>query len=433
MRPLWTLLVERGIDVTGSDERFLGHNAAEVDGRSCLIYSTAIGEDNVEMQAALTAGIPAVHRAQALNAVLQGRRWTGVTGSHGKTLTAAALAHILDEGALDPTWYLGGQPLDRQLAHLGLGEVGVAELDESDRSILLTAPPIAVITNIDDDHMEVYKDYADLQATLKAWALSLGRDAQVVLCLDDGGTLMLADELAEEPNAPALITYGRSNDADVRIVDIQPTPNGRGSVVTVETTQGSRIRFDLKLIGEHQALDAIGAATAATLYGVGLAQSAQALSTFTGAQRRLNPVGNAGGVQVLDSYAHHPTAIRADIAAARLTLGDGGTVVLAFQASGLERVTRTHAEIAHAVGLADEIVLLPLHTSVTDARAGHLVPLIATALQDRVHDTVDTLQEAAVMLADLADKGDVVLLMGAGDVTDLGPLLLKELDSVNAA
>ncbi|ROO88091.1 UDP-N-acetylmuramate--alanine ligase [Actinocorallia herbida] len=428
MAPLATLLRGAGTTVTGSDASRGGHAAHHVDGRTVVVRSTAIEETNVEVSAAKVQGIPVVHRAQALDLVLADHNWTAVTGTHGKTTTTAMLAHILLRSGLDPTWAIGGSPIGMEAARWSIREAGVAEVDESDRSFLLTSPPIALVLNLDADHLENYNGrYGELVDAFEQWGRHLGEDTQLVLCGDDGGAMMLRHRLLGIGGSPHITTYGRTAAADMRIQRIE---SGRaGSVVALT----SGVTFTFPVLGEEQALNAVGAITVAGLYGVPEADAAQALETFAGVERRLTHSTFDTGTTILTSYAHHPTAIRADLEAARQLADEcRGRLILAFQPSGLHRVTTMYTEIALALAAADETVLLPLHTRYTGGEHDHLLPMIADR-QRRVRAVARDLAEATDALLEAVKPGDVIVLMGTGDVADLAPALATATEAVETA
>ncbi|MCD0448867.1 Mur ligase domain-containing protein [Actinocorallia sp. API 0066] len=406
MWPLGVFLRAAGHTVSGSDLAWSGHDTENVEGASCVVYSTAVDAMNPLLAAARRRGVPAVHRAQALDLALDALNWTGVSGTHGKTSTTAMLAHILRETGADPSWIVGGRPSGMAAAHCGGGLAGVAEVDESDRSMLLTRPFFALVTNLDDDHTENYGGGSGLLDTVEAWAR---RANSVVVCADDVGGSALATAL--RLGRSRVLTYGTGGDTDVTIKETRSLRDATA------VTLGDGVRFLLPVPGPEQALNSVGAIAAASLYGIDTSAAAEALETFAGVERRLTVTPLAGDVAVLDSYAHHPTAIAADLAVAAAS----GRVVLAFQPSGHERIVRLAERIADATRAADELVLLPPHSH-RDTPTDHLVAYLR-----RHHPRLTVVADAAeatARLAELARPGDTIVTMGTGDVAGLTPRLL---------
>jgi UDP-N-acetylmuramate--alanine ligase len=467
------IMLARGIAVSGSDSRpsevlttlaalgaevHVGHDAAHLDGADTLVISTAIRPDNPELAEARRRGLRIIHRASALASVMAGKRTVAVAGTHGKTTTTAMLSTILLASGLDPGYAIGGVLTETGLgAAWGDGEIFVAEADESDRSFLLLSPDAAIVTNIEADHLDNYAGLAEIEDTFTAFARRIRPGGLLVLCADHPGTRALAAAVADLPLR--VCRYGASPTADYLVSGL--TPRGMGISMTV--TAGSRLaagsgpavggkraaggksaaggqlaaggqpaagagaqRIELAVPGRHNALNAAAAFAAAVELGVTWPQAAAGLAAYRGAQRRLEPKGDAAGVRVLDSYAHHPTELTADLRAAREIAG-GGRVIAVFQPHLYSRTRIFAAEFGTALGLADLVFVLDVYAAREDPEPGVSGQLVADAVPRGKARYLPHEEAAPAAVADVAEPGDIVLTMGAGDVTNLGPLLLRAL------
>jgi UDP-N-acetylmuramate--alanine ligase len=443
MSALAHVFAARGARVTGSDIQdsprmlalaamgcgvHVGHAAERVAGASCVVVSTAVSEDNAEVAAAIARGIPVIHRAQALAAAMADRRSVAVTGTHGKSTTTAMLAAALEEAGEDPSFVIGadlGAP--GASARLGSGSVFVAEADESDRSFWWLRPDVAVVVNIDDDHPENYGGLADHLDAFERFVDGITPGGVLVVNADDAGACALTERVRARAGRPRIITYGTAAHADVRIAEIEST--GSGSITTVRAGDG-HARIRLAVPGRHMAHNAVAAFAAAVALGVEPGKAAAGLGAYRGVRRRLTLHGRASGVTVVDSYAHHPTAMAADLETVREMAGEHGRTLVVCQPSGAARVAAFGAEMGRVLAAADAVVLTEVYTrhdddvtthrTVADAVAEHGGTVICT------HDRDDI--AAAIIV--LARPGDVVVTMGAGDVTTLGPVLRDRLTRV---
>ena len=439
------IMLARGIAVSGSDAKdsvalaalralgatvHVGHTAANLgaDGQvDTLVVSTAIREDNVELVEARRRGLAVVHRAGALASVMAGRRAVAIAGTHGKTTTTSLLTVALQHCGADPSFAIGGNLNESGAnAHNGTGDVFVAEADESDGSFLLYAPTAAVITNVEPDHLDHYGTPAAVAAAFDAFALRVLPGGFLVTCADDTGAVALT--ATARAKGVDVRTYGVDPQSDLRLVDL--TTKGLGS--SFEAVLGGRRlgRVELRIPGRHNALDA----AAALLVGLGLGFPAErlreGLAGFTGTRRRFEHKGTAHGVRVFDSYAHHPTELTADLAAAREVAGQG-RVVAVFQPHLFSRTKFFAAEFGAALGLADEVVVMDVYAAREDPVPGVTGALVAAFVPlDPEHVVYEPSWSAvAGHLAGRARPGDVVLTCGAGDVTMIGPEVLARLDS----
>ncbi|GII67070.1 UDP-N-acetylmuramate--L-alanine ligase [Sphaerisporangium krabiense] len=433
------ILLKRGVKVSGSDARgsamvnelrelgalvHVGHAASHIKNVDTVVVSTAIRDSNPELGEALRQGLRVIPRAAALAAVMVGRSGIAIAGTHGKTTTSSMLTVALQKCGRDPSYCVGGQLVTTGLgADEGAGEVFVAEADESDGSFLMLAPEIAVVTNVEADHLD---NYGDPQAVYDGFARFAERvGSTLVLCADDPGSAVLA--------APArarglrVRTYGESEGADLRVSGIEP--DGFGVAFHVEGKGEVR----LSVPGRHNALNATAALAVAEELGVPFDEFRDGLAAFTGAKRRFEAKGEAAGVAVFDSYAHHPTELAADLRAARDVVasfsGPSGRVIAVFQPHLYSRTRFFADEFGAALALADEAVVLDVYGAREDPEPGVSGALVAGKVPLPAERVAYAPERGAVpaLVAGRARPGDIVLTMGAGDVTELGPLIVAAL------
>src|SRR4051812_8504539 len=436
------ILLARGLRVSGSDAKdsrtltalralgatvHVGHAAANVGDADTVVVSSAIRERNPELVAAHKQGRSVIPRAAALAALMAEKRGIAVAGTHGKTTTTSMLTVGLQHCGADPSFVIGGDLNEPGSgAHHGTGELFVAEADESDGSFLLLRPHAAVVTNVEADHLD---HYGDLTAITKAFASFVDGIDDVgflVACADDPGAARVA--MHAQQRGLEVRTYGESETADVRVADL--TLQGLTSRFEL-VDRGRRLgTAELVVPGRHYALDAAAALTAGLLLGFPFGELATGLATFRGARRRMEFKGIADGVRVYDSYAHHPTELHADLVAAQ-SLAGGGRLVVAFQPHLFSRTQAFAADFGQALGLADEVVVMDVYAAREDPVPGVTGALIAGAVPlDPKHVVFEPSWSAvAGHLVERARSGDVVLTLGAGDVTMLGPEVLALLQA----
>ena len=435
------ILALRGATVSGSDAKesatvlalqdlgvqvFVGHAAGNLPAQaSCVVVSSAIRDSNPELVAARERGLPVIHRADALAAIMEGHRALAVAGTHGKTTTTSMLAVSLSALGADPSFAIGGD-LDEpgSNAHHGTGEIFVAEADESDRSFQKYSPEVAIILNVELDHHANYGSMEEIHESFEAFVDRIVPGGTLVVSADHPGARELTARVADRPGLRT-VTVGESADATVRIVRI--TPRGMTSEVVV-LVDGEELAFTVAVPGRHYAHNAVAALAAGTALGVPAAELAQALGRYTGVRRRLQLKGVAQDVQVIDSYAHHPTEIAADLEAIREAAGDGRVLVV-FQPHLFSRTQQLGAEMGEALSPADAIVVLDIYPAREDPIPGITSALVVDAARSHGADTTEahTLAEVPDLIAGMAKPGDLVLTMGAGDVTNLGPEILARL------
>ncbi|WP_059011355.1 UDP-N-acetylmuramate--L-alanine ligase [Streptomyces specialis] len=434
------ILARRGARVAGSDARdsetaaalralgvtvSIGHDAAHLaPGATCVVVSSAIRQDNPELAEAARRGIPAVHRSEALAGLMAGRRAIAVAGTHGKTTTTSMLAVALTALGLGPSYAIGGD-LDApgSNAEHGEGELFVAEADESDRSFHRYRPEVAIILNVELDHHANYASMDEIHESFATFADRIVPGGTLVVNADQEGARELTARLAGRAD-PRIVTYGESPDADVRVIDV------RQARLTSEVTVvlgGEELTFGVSVPGRHYAHNAVAALAAGVAAGVPAPELARALGTYTGVRRRLQLKGEARGVQIIDSYAHHPTEMAADLDAIRG--GGDGRVFVVFQPHLFSRTRELAAEMGEALAAADGCVVLDIYPAREDPIPGVTSALIVDAARAHGADVRAGYGKDAVpdVVAGMAGPGDVVLTMGAGDVTELGPKILARL------
>ncbi|MQY02318.1 UDP-N-acetylmuramate--L-alanine ligase [Actinomadura macrotermitis] len=433
------IMLKRGIAVSGSDARdsellaqlgdlgakvYVGHDAAHLGDADTVVVSTAIREGNPELAAARARGLRVLHRSEALAALMAGRRTVAVAGTHGKTTTTSMLTVALQHAGADPSYCIGGQLVTTGLgADEGTGEAFVAEADESDGSFLRYTPAIAVVTNVEADHLDNYGGFEKVKENFAAFVDRIEDGGTLVACADDP----VVRELVAHAHTRGLrvITYGEAADADLRVTGF--TPRGLGSSFTIEGAGG----FTLQVPGRHYALNAAAALAVARALGQDTDLIREGLAAFGGSMRRLERKGEAGGVEVFDSYAHHPTELAADLDATRdyvAQKGGPGRIVAVFQPHLYSRTRFFAAEFGAALGRAEVAVVLDVYGAREDPEPGVTGALVADAVPAGTETAyVPDREQVAGTVAALARPGDVVITLGAGDVTALGPVILARL------
>ncbi|WP_432170356.1 UDP-N-acetylmuramate--L-alanine ligase [Streptomyces sp. 1222.5] len=434
------ILAQRGAKVAGSDARdsataealralgatvHIGHAAAHLaDDASCVVVSSAIREDNPELARAAELGIPVVHRSDALAALMEGLRPIAVAGTHGKTTTTSMLAVSLTALGRKPSYAIGGD-LDAPGSNAlhGEGDIFVAEADESDRSFHKYAPEVAIVLNVELDHHANYASMDEIYESFETFVDRVTEGGTLVVSADQEGARELTRRVAGR--AVRVVTYGEAQDADVRVLSV--VPQGLRSEVTV-LLDGRELTFTVSVPGRHYALNAVAALAAGAALGVPAAELAPALAAYTGVKRRLQLKGEAAGVQVIDSYAHHPTEMTADLEAMRAAAGDARILVV-FQPHLFSRTQELGKEMGQSLTLADASVVLDIYPAREDPVPGVTSELIIEAARAAGADVTAVHDKAEIpaVVAGMAKPGDLVLTMGAGDVTDLGPKILDRL------
>ena len=453
------IMLARGISVSGSDAMpsamlddlhaqgarvHVGHAAAnlgDLGPGDTLVLSSAIRADNPELAEATRRGLRVMHRAAALASVMAGRRVIAVAGTHGKTTTTSMLTTVLRDCGADPGYVIGGVLLETGLgAEDGAGMDFVAEADESDGSFLLLSPDVAIVTNVEADHLDNYGSLAEIEAAFATFGSHVS--SLVLTCADDPGAEAVAARL--EPQSPQRVRrYGESVRADYRLDDVKAQGLAVSFAVTADHSPFGEIfaQMTVHVPGRHNALNATAAFAAAVELGFAPPRVTAALARYQGARRRMELKGGADGVRVFDSYAHHPTELAADLHAARdiAAAGSGGhrgvvppgasradgRIIAIFQPHLYSRTRIFAGEFGAALGLADQAVVLDVYAAREDPEPGVTGGLVADAVPGGRALFLPDRTQVAPLIARIAEPGDVVLTMGAGDVTALGPQLVE--------
>jgi UDP-N-acetylmuramate--alanine ligase len=435
------IMLARGITVSGSDARestalealralgavvHVGHRAEQVVDADTVVVSTAVREDNPEVLEARRRGLRMLPRSAALEAVMRGRRVVAVAGTHGKTTTTSLLTVALQHCGADPSFAIGGELNESgSNAHDGSGDLFVAEADESDGAFLVYSPYGAVVTNVEADHLDNWGTEEAYREAFTRFLDRLDPAGFLVAVVDDPG----AADLAEQARARGLdvVGVGESEQATVRAEGLTFV----GGTSTFEVVgDGVRLgRVTLRIPGRHYVLDALAALAAAMRLGYSFDAVRRGLEAFTGTRRRMELKGEAAGVRVYDSYAHHPNEIAGDLQAARAVAGEGRLVV-AFQPHLVSRTRIFGPAMGRALGAADEVVVMDVYVAREDPEPGVTGAMVASHVPlppERVH-VEPSWSATPALLAGLARPGDLVLTLGAGDVTLVGPEVLVLLD-----
>ncbi len=436
------LFAERGVHVSGSDRSdspalarlrtagvttYVGHDASQLGEARTVVVSTAIKDDNPELVAARERGLRVWHRSAALASLMLGSAAVSVSGTHGKTTTSAMTAVMLEAAGADPS-YVIGSPLQSTgaTAHLGGGEAFVVEADESDGSFLQYPTQVAVVTNIEADHLDNWGTPEAYAAGFVAFATADGVEVLVADADDPGCRALIAEVRAR---GQRVVTVGEGAAADVRIGDA--AFEGAGCRATL-TWEGGSQDVELHVPGRFNLHNAAIAFTVGLQLDLDPAALAAGAAEFRGTERRFQQVGEVGGVRVVDDYAHHPTEVAATLGAARAT--GASRVVAVFQPHLYTRTRDFAAEFGAALAAADEVVVSDVYAARELPIAGVTGALVADAARaaGATVTYVPELADVPAAVAGLARPGDLVLTLGAGDVTVVGPRLVTELESRRA-
>jgi UDP-N-acetylmuramate--alanine ligase len=437
------ILLARGLEVSGCDAKDatvlaplralgaavdIGHDPAHLDTADTVIVSSAIRPTNPELEAARALGRRVLPRAAALASVMAGRVGLAVAGTHGKTTTTSMLTVAMHACGRDPSYAIGGDLNEPgSNAHNGSGDFFVAEADESDRSFLLLSPHGAVITNVEPDHLDNYGGAEAVHDAFGSFIERIDPDGVVLLGADDPGSSRLAPA-ARERGIRAL-TFGRSETADVRIDALALA--GTGSAFDL-VAEGRRLgTVTLQVPGAYNAVNAAGALGLGLAAGLPFGDMAKGLAGFAGVRRRFEFKGVAGGVRVYDDYAHHPTEVATAALAAARGVAGAGRVIAVFQPHLYSRTAAFAEAFAEALGGADTVVVMDIYAAREDPVPGVTAALISQAVPLPASQVHFEPSWAAVpsLVAGLARSGDVVVTIGAGDVTMIGPAVLDALST----
>lgn len=456
------ILLDRGGQVSGSDAKesrgvaalrargaviSIGHDAANLDllpGGPTAVITThaAIPKTNPELVEAHRRAIPVILRPAVLARLMEGMRTLLVTGTHGKTTTTSMLIVALQHSGFDPSFAVGGDMGEAGTnAHHGSGEVFVAEADESDGSLLEYTPDVAVVTNVEADHLDFFGSPQAYTAVFDAFVERLTPGGALVVCADDPGAAALADRSAAQSTETGIrvLRYGSAPGADLAGALVGWQQQGTGAVAEIRLAGESRPRtMRLSVPGRHMALNALGALLAAIEAGAPVEAVLDSLAGFEGVRRRFELVGTANGVRVFDDYAHHPTEVRAALTALRAVAQQdntghpavtGARSIVVFQPHLYSRTKTFAREFAEALETADEVFVLDVYAAREQPLAGVSGAMIAERIGVPVHYIPD-FSAVAGRVAAVVRPGDVVVTMGAGDVTMLGPEIIAAVSAV---
>ena len=426
MRPLGLVLKGMGVDVTGSDMNssvstdeligkgirvHIGHRAENIEGAACIIRTAAAHNDNPEIAAARMAGIPVFERAEAWGVIMRGyKNAVCISGTHGKTTTTSMMTHILMEAQWDPTVMIGGDlPLLHSGHRVGKGDTIVLESCEYCDSFLNFFPTLAVVLNVEADHLDYFKDLADVQKSFRAFAK-----------LSSGGVLANGDDLhtVQAMEGVEHLTFGLGEENTVHAVNM--CPDWRSFDVVCQGKPYCHL--ELEVLGKHNALNALAAAGAAWMLGISGEAVSHGLATFHGARRRLEYKGSYNGALVFDDYAHHPDELCATIEAVR-SMPECKRMVLAFQPHTYTRTKALFDDFVQQLRKADVVALAEIYA----ARERNTIGISSRDLQTQVEGSAycATLPEVTEYLKRIAQPGDVILTVGAGDIYRAGEAMLK--------
>ncbi|MEU0498356.1 UDP-N-acetylmuramate--L-alanine ligase [Mycobacterium sp. NPDC006124] len=437
------ILLDRGGLVSGSDAKEsrgvaalrargaqvrIGHDASSLDmlpGGPTVVVSThaAIPKDNPELVEAHRRGIPVILRPAVLARLMDGYTTVMVTGTHGKTTTTSMVVVALQRGGFDPSFAVGGDLGEAGTnAHHGSGGCFVAEADESDGSLLEYTPDVAVVTNVEADHLDFFGTVEAYVAVFDGFVARLRPGGVLVVCADDPGAEALAER--SEATGVRVLRYGTADGStNLAAALVDWSQQGTGSVSTVQLAGESHPRgMRLAVPGRHMALNALGALLAAVQAGADVETVLDGLAAFEGVRRRLESVGTAAGVRLFDVYAHHPTEVRVDLEALQSVAGEGRCIAV-FQPHLYSRTETFAREFGTALSLADEVFVLDVYAAREQPIAGVSGASVAEHVDVPVHYVAD-FSAVATQVAAAARPGDVVVTMGAGDVTMLGGEIL---------
>jgi UDP-N-acetylmuramate--alanine ligase len=430
------LLANLGYMVSGSDEKrsavtdrlaamgiriAYGHDAANVGDTDVVVVSSAVRSTNPEVQEAARRQIPVIPRAEMLAELMRLRYAVAVAGAHGKTTTTSMIALVLERAGLDPTAVIGGRlSAFGSNARLGRGELMVAEADESDRSFLKLFPTVAVITNIDHEHLENYGGFDDLQQAFVDFANKVPFYGAVVACADDANLAAILPRMTRR-----VVTYGLDREADLTATDVALRPFG--SFARVRRKDSLLGMLELSVPGRHNLQNALAAVTVGLELDLRFEQIAAGLHDFRGAERRFDVRGEPNGILVVDDYGHHPTEIAAVLAAAK-TLDR--RIIVAFQPHRYSRTAALMNDFGPSLAAADHIVLTDIYAASEDPIAGVTLDTLAKEIRRHVAAPVDVapkLDDVLAAVVRVARPGDLVITLGAGSIGTLPDRLVEAL------
>lgn len=443
----WVLL-ESGYRVTGSDRQLsplaqslreagvqitIGHQVESVHGADVVLRSSAIPDSNPEVVEALRLGIPVVKRAEFLGALMKDKTGIAVAGTHGKTTTTTMAAWVLAALGKDPSFIIGGVSTNLGVnARAGKGPYFVIEADEYDRMFLGLRPEVSIITNIEHDHPDCFPTPEDFYQAFREFADRLGPGGSLFVCLDDRGAARLAQELLSQPPAYKVYGYGMGEGVDFQARDARTNDMG-GFSFQVYLSDKPTVLVELQVPGLHNVRNALAVLGAGHVLGLDLSEMAVALKEFRGAGRRFEIRGEAAGITVIDDYGHHPTEIKATLAAARARYPDRQLWAV-WQPHTYSRTQTLFSEFTAAFGDADHVMVTEIYASREAAPAGgYSSRIVVEAIQAVDAAYAATLDEAAYLLVKRLQRGDVMIVFSAGDADQISTKVLEMLKTKEQA
>ncbi len=433
------IMLAQGKTVSGSDAKesavtsqlatlgatiYLGHSEANQMGADVVVVSTAIAANNPELIAAQSRSAEIMRRAEALALVMEGKRSIAVAGTHGKTTTTSMLTVALQRAALDPSFAIGGMiNMSGTNAHLGTGDIFVAEADESDGSFLAYKPSGAIITNLELDHVDHFPTFDVLAEAFLQFISTIKPDGFLVACGDDENVRALLSKI--DRTDLKVMTYGSQNgDNDFQLSRIHLSEGGGVARIT---HKGSVIGdIELAIPGAHNLLNAAAALAAGIALGAQSSDLLKGLSEFTGARRRFELKGEVAGIRIVDDYGHHPTEIRVTLETARRYAGNGKLFVI-FQPHRYTRTQMFAQQFGNALNIADQIYLLEVYAASESPIPGVSSLLIAQGRSEDKFHYQPSMIEIIHQVSKLVEPGDVIITLGAGDVNSIAPVMLQAL------
>lgn len=434
------ILINLGYEVSGSDLSeseqtrrlremgatvYQGHFPSNIEDYHVVVTSTAIDPTNPELIEARKRNIPIIHRSEMLAELVRLKHGIGVAGTHGKTTTSSMLAYLLDHGKINPTAVIGGKVLNfGSNARVGEGEYIVFEADESDGSFLKLLPSIAIVTNIDADHLDHYKYFNNVKEAFVEYMNNIPFYGYSVLCIDDP----VVRELLPRVERP-YITYGFSDDADLQAVNVR-LEKGRMKFEAIQG-EGSMGEFEITSLGNHNVLNALSVIAVAIDLGMPLEAIREGLASFQGVGRRFERIGEENDILVIDDYGHHPTEIRATLAALKKL---ERRLLVIFQPHRYSRTELLWDEFGQSFANADLVFLTEIYPAGEKPIKGVTSSLIAESIEkheNRKAVIIEKFEEIPDVVAESARKGDVIVTLGAGDIYKSGRLILERVKEVN--
>ena len=436
------IMASRGAQVSGSDlndsstlnglrslgaKIYIGHSLDNLGSPDLVIKSSAIPANNPELEEAHRKGITVLERAAALAELMIGTRSVAVAGTHGKTTTTSMLTVALQHVGLDPSFAIGATVSNSGTnAHQGSGNTFIVEADESDGSFTAYKPLGAIITNIELDHVDNFATLAQIDQIFDDFAATIRAEGFLVICSDDPGALRLMARVKEKNLPISITTYGIDSQADLRLDRIHLQPKSaearvsyKGRVLAV---------MELAITGRHNLLNAAAALLAGLELGANANDLIKGLSLFSGARRRFEIKGISKGITVIDDYGHHPTEVKATLESAEI-YAQGGRVITVFQPHRYSRTQVFASEFAKALSVSDYTYLLEIYPASEQEIAGVSSLLISKEMDSAIHSYQPSMPEVIESVAKMAKSGDVILTLGAGDVSSLGKLILEAIES----